>query len=216
MNLINKTLMVGVSLSLYSCAPNLTVRTVDSQTQESIEGVRIKAKGDEQRIPDEELTDVAGLAKFPDIKSTPIEISASLEDEYFPLDTKYEDVSLKNAVVLKLEKLQTIVIGKVEEDTTWKPIDSCMIKTEPHTETVYSDDQGRFVIRSTKFKDSPYDIIATHEEYFTGKRSAQRFTINDKNNVGVIILTPKPKKKRPDVEEIETKDQRGPGRVDTE
>ncbi len=205
--------MVGVFLLLYSCAPHLNVQIVDSETKESIEGVRIKAKGDEQRIPDERLTDGAGLAKFPDIKSTPIEISASLAGEYFSIDTIYEDVSLKNAVLLKLERLQTIVIGKVEEDSTWKPIGNCLITTNPLTETVYSNDDGRFVIRSTKFKDTPYNIEATHEDYLPNPKSAQRFTINDKNNVGVIPLRLKPEEEVPDTAKIDIPIGRGPGEV---
>lgn len=195
-------LILGL-LFIVNCASHLSVNVIDSDTKEPIEGIIVEAQGPEQRIADETMTGDGGFAEFPNIKSSPIALSVESPKLYFPFDSTYENISLKENIIISLEKLQTIVTGRVEQDTIYRSIPNCEISTLPETETVYSNEDGSFTIKSTKFKDTSYDIIVNHKDYFENRKSSLRFNLNNKTNIGVILLRPKPIEEGPERRDIE-------------
>ena len=196
---MNCRICLGEFIYFWGCANHLSLMVIDADTKEGLDDVSISVKSDDRRIPLNSNTSGGGIAEFKDIKKTPIDMTLSKTGEYFPVKKIISDGSLKG-LIIEMERLQTILLGEVLEDSTFLPVEDCVIETDPPTVTETTDGEGRYEIKSKLFLDAQYDVIALHEKYQPGRQSNIFIRVNEKNPIPPIEIKTRPEK----VDEIDT------------
>lgn len=156
-------------LCLSGCGAYLSVAVIDSESGVLLDNVTVEATPEgmptAQKIPTS-----SGVAAFKNIKRAPVTIVIPKSDSHFPKTLTLEKgTDIKN-VEIKLDSLQTILHGKVL-DTLGRGIEGCLVKTEPMTDTLRTDSDGLYTLKSKQFVEMYYDVVAMHDDYRMNRRS---------------------------------------------
>jgi hypothetical protein len=176
-------------------SPPLVIETinVDSQERKGVAAVEVEVFDQKTEMQFRLLTDEKGMVKFPRVKNKEFRLTVSGGGIYFPVDTLVVMNNMKEPFALQLEEIKTILIGSVFEDSTYRGIEGCIIMTDPGTVESMSNSSGQFVLKSKKFTNTPYTIKAMHDDYLNdGDAKSIRLTLNQRNSIPAIILSPKP------------------------
>jgi hypothetical protein len=175
-------------------SPPLVIETinVDSQERKGVVAVEVEVFDQKTEMEFKQFTDEKGMVKFPKVKNKKFRLKVSGGGIYFPVDTFVVMNNMKEPFAVELEEIKTILIGYVFEDSTFRGIEGCTIMTDPGTIEVKSNSSGQFVLRSKKFTNTPYTIKAMHDDYKNGAAKSIRLTLNQRNSIPAIILSPKP------------------------
>jgi len=175
-------------------SPPLVIETinVDSQERKGVAAVEVEVFDQKTEMQFTLLTDEKGMVKFPKVKNKEFRLTVSGGGIYFPVDTLVVMNNMREPFALQLEEIKTILLGNVFEDSTYRGIEGCIIMTDPGTVESISNSSGQFVLKSKKFTNTPYTIKAMHDDYLNGDAKSIRLTLNQKNSIPAIILSPKP------------------------
>ena len=103
---------------------------------------------------------------------------------------KSDSVSEAQSQISKNTYGYTVLFGAVL-DTAWNPLDEVRISTDPETSETYTDDAGRFELKSKAFvSDIPYIIKVERENYFSNSWTNINVAIDSVNEIGRIRLIP--------------------------
>ena len=156
-------------LHLSGCASHLSVAVIDSESGILLDDVTVEATPDGIVAP-QKIPTSAGVAVFKNIKKAPVTIVIPKSESHFSKTLTLErGADLKN-VEIKLDSLQTILYGKVL-DTLGRGIEGCLVRTEPMTDTLRTDSDGLYTLKSKQFVEMYYDVVATHKDYKMNRRS---------------------------------------------
>ena len=166
---LNVTLL-GLSMLCFSgCGAYLSVAVVDSRSGVPLDNVTVEATS--EGMPSaQQVPTISGIATFKSIKKAPVTIVIPKSESYFAKTLELEKgADLKN-VEIKLDSLQTILYGKVL-DTLGRGIENCLIRTEPMSDTMRTNSDGLYTLKSKQFVEMYYDVIAMHDEYRMNRKS---------------------------------------------
>ncbi len=156
-------------LYLSGCASHLSVAVVDSESGVLLDNVTVEATPDGMPTP-QKIPTSAGIASFKNIKKAPVTIVIPKSESHFSKTLTLErGADLKN-IEIKLDSLQTILYGKVL-DTLGRGIEGCLVRTEPMTDTLRTDADGLYTLKSKQFVEMYYDVVAMHSDYRMNRRS---------------------------------------------
>ncbi|MBT3302521.1 MAG: carboxypeptidase regulatory-like domain-containing protein [Candidatus Marinimicrobia bacterium] len=192
-----RLIIIG-SLLLFGCSSPLSVKLLNYDTKSPVTEMSVSAKEKEAPSYTEGNTDSEGLASYEYIKKFPIQIKIEVNDKYFPLDTTIDNGSTKEPLTLYLNELQTIIRGQVI-DSTYLGIPNAEIITDPETETVKTDINGYYILKSKLFLDIPYAVMASHKDYEINQLNNIPIYINEENEMEPIELKIKLIKKASDL-----------------
>lgn len=166
---LNVTLLCLSMLYLSGCGAYLSVAVVDSRSGVPIDNVTVEATS--QGMPTaQQVPTISGVAAFKSIKKAPVTIVIPKSESYFAKTLELEKgADLKN-VEIKLDSLQTILYGKVL-DTLGRGIANCLIRTEPMSDTLRTNSDGLYTLKSKQFVEMYYDVIAMHDDYRMNRKS---------------------------------------------
>ncbi len=170
----------------------LTIRVINIDTDKTIEGISLEIT---QKIDGKIVKKVSnedGIATFPEIKEANFTLSAIAEGRYYPFDSSYVNYDRKNELIVSLDSLRTIIMGKVCDSLSYYNLDKCYIRTDPATIEVESDSIGNsinFVIKSDLFESKHYNFIANREGYRqVSKNTAITIVKNQRNRIPPILM----------------------------
>ena len=168
-NISNLTYALLTLFLFGGCASYLSVTVIDSDSGVPVENITVEATADGMPTAQKVQT-LAGKAEFKNIKKSPVKIVIPKSDDYFSKTlTLDQGADIKN-VEIRLDSLQTILYGKVL-DPLGRGIKGCLIRTEPTTDTLRTDIDGLYTLRSKQFVAMYYDVIAMHENYRMNRKS---------------------------------------------
>ena len=165
----NMIFLFTVMLYFTGCGAYLSVTVVDSQSGVPLDNVTVEATPEGMPTA-QQMPTVSGIAEFKTIKKAPVKIVIPKSESHFAKTIDIErGIDLKT-VEIKLDSLQTILYGKVL-DTLGRGIADCLIRTEPTTDTLRTDSDGLYTLKSKQFVEMYYDVIAMHDEYRMNRKS---------------------------------------------
>ncbi len=172
----------------------LKIRVINIDTDKTIEGISLEITQKIDGKIAKKVSNKDGIATFPEIKEANFTLSAIAEGRYYPFDSSYVNYDRKNELLVSLDSLRTIVMGRVYDSLSYYNLDKCYIRTDPATIEVESDSIGNsinFVIKSDLFESKHYDFIANREGYQqVSKNTAITIVKNQRNRIPPILMKP--------------------------